>query len=97
VLGQIFCFNARLYVFTRFIVRIPDQTVYKLSLTLDQLGFGAMLIIAGCPVLLTELAHPRYRSSLVAGYASLFFLGSVSEYTCLVAAVHRNFAEILSQ
>ncbi|KAF6824512.1 hexose transporter [Colletotrichum musicola] len=60
VIGQIFCFDARLYVLTRFI-----------------LGIGSMFVIASCPVLLTELAHPRQRSFLVGGYASLFFVGSV--------------------
>ncbi|KAF4869154.1 Lactose permease [Colletotrichum siamense] len=60
VLGQVFCYNARLYVLTRFI-----------------LGIGSMFVIASCPVLLTELAHPRQRSFLVGGYASLFFVGSV--------------------
>ncbi|KAH0438429.1 hypothetical protein CcaCcLH18_03416 [Colletotrichum camelliae] len=60
VLGQVFCYNARLYILTRFI-----------------LGIGSMFVIASCPVLLTELAHPRQRSFLVGGYASLFFIGSV--------------------
>ncbi|KAK6213255.1 hexose transporter [Colletotrichum tabaci] len=60
VLGQIFCYDARLYVLTRFV-----------------LGMGSMLVAASCPVLLTELAHPRQRSFLVSGYGSLFFVGSL--------------------
>ncbi|CCF40937.1 hypothetical protein CH063_11367, partial [Colletotrichum higginsianum] len=60
VLGQIFCYDARLYVLTRFV-----------------LGMGSMLVTASCPVLLTELAHPRQRSFLVSGYGSLFFVGSL--------------------
>ncbi|KAL0944796.1 hexose transporter [Colletotrichum truncatum] len=60
VLGQVFCYNARIYVLTRFI-----------------LGMGSMFVSASCPVLLTELAHPRQRSFMVSGYGSLFFVGSL--------------------
>ncbi|TEA18305.1 Lactose permease [Colletotrichum sidae] len=44
----------------------------------SQLGIGSMLVIASCPVLLTEPAHPRQRSFLVSSYASLFFIGSIT-------------------
>ncbi|KAF9873149.1 hypothetical protein CkaCkLH20_09312 [Colletotrichum karsti] len=41
------------------------------------LGAGSMLVASSSPVLLTEIAHPRQRSLLVAGYGSLFFVGSI--------------------
>ncbi|OLN89795.1 Lactose permease 30 [Colletotrichum chlorophyti] len=43
----------------------------------QELGFGSMFIIASCPILLTELAHPRHRAFVVAAFGSLFFIGSI--------------------
>lgn len=80
VLGQVFCYNARLYVLTRFIVsNLMKIRHRKPAYRSTQLGIGSMFVIASCPVLLTELAHPRQRSFLVGGYASLFFVGSVGK------------------
>ncbi|OLN97189.1 Lactose permease 5 [Colletotrichum chlorophyti] len=45
------------------------------------MGIGNIAIICLCPVLLTELGHPRQRGALVAIYSSFFYVGATAWLT----------------
>ncbi|KAF4893109.1 Lactose permease [Colletotrichum fructicola] len=69
--GQTFCYSARLYVMTRFLM-----------------GVGGIIIVCLGPVLLTELAHPRQRGSLVATYSSFFYVGATASAWLTYGSLH---------
>lgn len=96
-LGQAFCFNARLYVLTRFLVLYSMSKPHDSFTNPSQMGVGSIIIICLGPVLLTELSHPRQRGALVATYSSFFYVGATGMFKCLRCPNYRLFSDLYHQ